>query len=84
MLALIVGWGESGSKLIEQVIGIYDSESTVPKKFRQKEHYYGIIDEVPDKHYEKYYFGKYTGTVYYRLQPVEINKMIHLNPIAWE
>lgn len=79
MIALIFGWGEGDSNLVESTIGIYDSEESVPEKYKISEkniHYLGFRNELSDDEIWKY--SSYNGPCYIRLQEIKINEKIHL------
>ena len=70
MIALIFGWEEGDSNLVESVLGIYDSEESIPGKYRisnEDVDYLGFKDN-----------SDYDAPCYIRLQEIEINKEIHL------
>ena len=79
MIALIFGWGEGDSNLVESTIGIYDSEESVPEKYKISEkniHYLGFRNELSEDEIRKY--RRYSGPCYIRLQEIKINEKIHL------
>lgn len=79
MIALIFGWGEGDSNLVESVIGIYDSEEFIPEKYKTSDediHYLGFQNELSDDEMEEY--SSYNGPCYIRLQEIKINEKIHL------
>lgn len=91
MVALIFGWGEGDSNLVETIVGIYDSEESIPKQYKEfpitedltyeklrKERgavYYGL-NKVPEEDMEKFSFEWYSGPTYYRVQPIILNEPI--------
>lgn len=91
MVALIFGWGEGDSNLVETVIGVYDSEESIPEQYKQwpitedltyeelrKNRgavYYGL-NEVPEDDINKFDFGWCAGPTYYRVQPITLNERI--------
>lgn len=91
MVALIFGWGEGDSNLVETVVGIYDSEESIPEQYKKrpitedltyeklrKERgavYYGL-NKVSEEDMEKFSFGWCNGPTYYRVQPITLNEPI--------
>jgi hypothetical protein len=91
MVALIFGWGEGDSNLVETVVGIYDSEESIPEQYKKRPItkdltpeelykkrgavYYGL-NEISKDDIDKFGFGSYTGPTYYRVQPIILNEPI--------
>ncbi len=91
MVALIFGWGEGDSNLVETIVGIYDSEESIPEQYKKcpiTENltyaelrknkgavYYGL-NEVPEDDINKFDFGWCAGPTYYRVQPIILNEPI--------
>jgi hypothetical protein len=91
MVALIFGWGEGDSNLVETVVGIYDSEESIPEQYKKRPitedltpeelHknkgavYYGL-NKVPENDIDKFNFGCYCGSTYSRVQPIILNEPI--------
>lgn len=91
MVALIFGWGEGDSNLVETVVGIYDSEEAIPEQYKirpitenltyeelRKNRgavYYGL-NKVSEEDMEKFRFGCYSGNSYYRVQSITLNEPI--------
>ena len=91
MVALIFGWGEGNSNLVETVVGIYDSEESIPEQYKNRPItedltytelrknrgavHYGL-NEVSEEDINKFDFGCYAGPTYYRVQPITLNELI--------
>jgi len=91
MVALIFGWGEGDSNLVETVVGIYDSEESIPEQYKQwpitedltyvelrknREVVYYGLNEVSEDEINKFGFGFCNGPTYYRVQPITLNERI--------
>lgn len=91
MYALIFGWAEGDSNLVETVVGIYDSEESIPEKYkkcpitddltyeelrkRRESVYYGL-NKVPEEDMTRFSFEWFSGPTYYRVQPITLNERI--------
>ncbi len=91
MVALIFGWGEGDSNLVETVVGIYDSEELIPEKYKKypitedltygelrknRESVYYGLNKVPEDDMVKFSFGWCNGPTYYRVQSITLNELI--------
>lgn len=92
MIALILGTPESDGYLIERIIGIYDSEESIPNHFKQqlRENIHSF-DDIEDLAIPVYCGSNLTtkdpiifmdedtadAVTYYRIQQIEINSPIN-------
>ncbi len=79
MYAVIYGWGEGDSNLVESVLGVYDSIENIPNQYKipkDKIDFLGICTSLSSKQMDMY--SDYSGPSYIRFQEFEINHKIPL------
>lgn len=91
MIALILGTPDGDGYLIERILGIYDSEESIPDEFkRQLRENIHSFEEIEDLTVPIYCGSNLTikdpiifyeeetsdAAMYYRIQPIELNQLV--------